>query len=152
MRLVVTGSRGLIGRHVVDYAKTQAGVEVVGVDQIGPGDWRANYHFADMTDLGQVYSALSGADAVIHLAAIRDHGLVPEPKLFLDNVTTAYHVLEAARRLGIKRVVLSSSVQVSRTVLMHHDTRYRYLPLDEAHEVDPQNLSLIHISEPTRPY
>ena len=139
MKLVVTGSRGLIGRHVVDYAKTQAGVEVIGVDQVYPGDWRANYRFADMTDLGQVYSALAGADAVIHLAAIRDHGLVPEPKLFLDNVTTAYHVLEAARRLGIKRVVLSSSVQVSRTVLMHHDTRYRYLPLDEAHEVDPQN-------------
>jgi len=88
MRLVVTGSRGLIGRHVVDYAKTQAGVEVIGVDQVYPGDWRANYRFADMTDLGQVYSALAGADAVIHLAAIRDHGLVPEPKLFLDNVTT----------------------------------------------------------------
>ena len=31
MKLVVTGSKGLIGRHTVEYAQTQAGVEVFGV-------------------------------------------------------------------------------------------------------------------------
>lgn len=139
MKLVITGSKGLIGRHTADYARTQPGVEVFGVDLAGPGDWRANYAAADMTDAASAYTVLAGADAVIHLAAIRDHAIVPEPKLFLDNVASAYHVLEAARHLRLKRVVLASSVQVSRTVRMHHDTRYQYLPLDEAHPVDPQN-------------
>ncbi len=139
MKLVITGSKGIIGRHTVDYARTQPGIDVYGVDQVGVGDWRSNYSMADMTDAAQVYSALAGADAVIHLAAIRDHGYVEEPRLFMSNVASAYYVLEAARNMGIKRVVLASSVQVSRTVLMQHDTRYQYLPLDEAHPVDPQN-------------
>ncbi len=34
MNLVVTGSKGLIGRHTVEYDKTQPGVDVYGVDHI----------------------------------------------------------------------------------------------------------------------
>jgi len=143
MNVVITGSRGLIGRYTVDHARAalrdQAGAQIISVDQGGVGDWTANYRVADLTDAGQTFTALSGADAVIHLAAIKDHGLVGEPKLFLDNTAMTYHVLEAARHLRIPRVVLASSVQVSRTVRMLRDTRYRYLPLDEAHPVDPQN-------------
>lgn len=139
MKLVVTGSKGLIGRHTVEYAKTQSGVEVFGVDHIGVGSWRDHYRLADLTDLGQTYSALAGADAVVHLAAIPDHSLVEEPKLFMSNIASTYNVFEAARNLGIKRVVWASTIQVNRTVLMQHDTRYQYLPIDEAHPVDPQN-------------
>jgi nucleoside-diphosphate-sugar epimerase len=139
MKIVVTGSKGLIGRHTVEYAKAQPNVEVFGVDHVGVGSWKDNYRLADMTDLGQAYSALAGADAVVHLAAIPDHGMVEEPKLFMSNIASTYNVFEAARNLGIKRVVWASTIQVNRTVLMHHDTRYRYLPIDEAHPVDPQN-------------
>ncbi|MCW1970103.1 MAG: NAD(P)-dependent oxidoreductase [Anaerolineae bacterium] len=139
MKIVVTGSKGLIGRHTVEYAKTQDGFEVFGVDHIGVGSWPNHYRLADLTDLGQTYSALAGADAVVHLAAIPDHGLVEEPKLFMSNIASTYNVFEAARNLGIKRVVWASTIQVNRTVLMQHDTRYQYLPIDEAHPVDPQN-------------
>ena len=139
MKLVVTGSKGLIGRHTVEYANTQPGVAVFGVDHVGVGSWSNHYRMADLTDLGQTYSALAGADAVVHLAAIPDHGMVEEPKLFMSNIASTYNVFEAARNLGIKRVVWASSIQVNRTVLMQHDTRYQYLPIDEAHPVDPQN-------------
>ncbi len=139
MNLVVTGSKGLIGRHTVEYAKTQPGVDVYGVDHIGVGSGPDQYRMADLTDLGQTYSALAGADAVVHLAAIPDHDLVEEPKLFMSNIASTYNVFEAARNLGIKRVVWASSIQVNRTVVMQHDTRYQYLPVDEAHPVDPQN-------------
>ena len=139
MNLVVTGSKGLIGRHTVEYAKTQPGIDVFGVDHIGVGSGPDQYRMADLTDLGQTYSALAGADAVVHLAAIPDHDLVEEPKLFMSNIASTYNVFEAARNLGIKRVVWASSIQVNRTVVMQHDTRYQYLPVDEAHPVDPQN-------------
>ena len=139
MNLVVTGSKGLIGRHTVEYAKTQPGADVYGVDHIGVGSGPDQYRMADLTDLGQTYSALAGADAVVHLAAIPDHDLVEEPKLFMSNIASTYNVFEAARNLGIKRVVWASSIQVNRTVVMQHDTRYQYLPVDEAHPVDPQN-------------
>lgn len=139
MKLVVTGSKGLIGRHTVEYAQTQAGVEVFGVDHIGVGSGPNRYRLADLTDLGQTYSALAGADAVVHLAAIPDHDLFEEPKLFMSNIASTYNVFEVARNLGIKRVVWASSIQVNRTVVMQHETRYHYLPIDEAHPVDPQN-------------
>ena len=75
-----------------------------GVDHIGVGSGPDRYRLADLTDLGQTYSALAGADAVVHLAAIPDHDLVEEPKLFMSNIASTYNVFEAARNLGIKRV------------------------------------------------
>ena len=139
MKIVVTGSKGLIGRHTVDYARTQEGVEVLGVDNVGLGSPYENYLSADLTDYGETVSALGGADAVIHLAAIRDHGMVPNARAFAVNVNSAYNVLEAAVQLGIRRVVLASSIQASRTVWMRNDTRYAYLPIDEDLPLDPQN-------------
>ena len=67
-RIVVTGSKGLVGSHTFDYAKAQ-GADVLGVDIVGRGNL-TDYISADLTDLGQVFDVLHGADAVIHLAAI----------------------------------------------------------------------------------
>jgi nucleoside-diphosphate-sugar epimerase len=139
MKLVITGSKGLIGSHTVDYARAQAGVEVRGVDNVGLGSIYENYLSADLADYGQTVGALAGADAVIHLAAIRDHGMVPNARAFAINVNSAYNVLEAAVQLGIKRVVLASSIQASRTVLRRNETHYAYLPIDEDLPLDPQN-------------
>ena len=138
MKLVITGSKGLIGGVVMDYASKQPGVDAFGVDAIGLGSPVARYLRADLADYGQTVAALGGADAVIHLAAYRDHGLAPPAQLFGVNVNSTFNVLQAAVQLGIKRVVLASTIQVARTVHMQNDTRYRYLPLDEAHEIDPQ--------------
>ena len=139
MKLIITGSKGLIGSHTLDYAKTQEGVEVLGVDTLGLGSPYENYLSADLADYGETVAALGGADAVVHLAAIRDHGMVPNARAFAVNVNSAYNVLEAAVQLGIKRVVLASSIQASRTVRMRNDTRYAYLPIDEDLPLDPQN-------------
>ena len=139
MKLVVTGSKGLIGSYTLDYAKAQTGIDVLGVDNLGLGSPYENYLSADLSDYGETVAALGGADAVIHLAAIRDHGMVPNARAFAINVNSAYNVLEAATQLGIKRVVLASSIQASRTVIMRNDTRYSYLPIDEDLPLDPQN-------------
>ncbi len=138
MKLVITGSKGLIGGFTSEYASKQPGVEVFGVDTVGLGSRVERYIRADLADYGQTVAALDGAAAVIHLAAHRDSGLVPPAQLFAANVNSTFNVLQAAVQLGIKRVVLASTIQVARTVYMQNNTRYRYLPLDEAHEIDPQ--------------
>ena len=89
----------------------------------------------DLTDYGQVVDALGGvrgeqpaADAVVHLAAIPAPGLHSDVATFRNNMLTTFHVLHAATRLGISKVVMASS----ETVLgLPFDTPPPYVPVDE---------------------
>ena len=54
---------------------------------------------ADLTDLGQTYDVLDGADAVIHMAAIAAQRVFPSSQTFFNNVRMTWNVLEAAARL-----------------------------------------------------
>ena len=68
------------------------------------------------TDAPAVSRAAEGVDALIHLAATPDDDDFLT-KLLPNNILGAYHVLEAARLAGVRRVVLASSgvaVEVSR--------------------------------------
>ncbi|WP_411543825.1 NAD-dependent epimerase/dehydratase family protein [Kitasatospora sp. DSM 101779] len=65
----------------------------------------------DLRDAAAVESALTGADRVLHLAGVPDEA--PLADLLDANVLGTHHVLEAARRLGIARVVLASSNRVT---------------------------------------
>ena len=138
MRLIITGSKGLLGGYVFDHAARQ-GADVLGVDIAGRGLDYDRYLAADLADLGQVYDVLHGADAVIHLAAINDQKAFTDVRTFMANVGSTYNVLYAASRLGVRRVVLASSIQVNHTSRPHTPIRYRYLPIDEDHPVDPQD-------------
>lgn len=65
----------------------------------------------DLTDLPALERAAAGCAAIVHLGAF------PNPADFLSvilpsNIIGTYNVLEAARRVGVKRVVLASSIQV----------------------------------------
>jgi dTDP-4-dehydrorhamnose reductase len=90
MKIVITGCKGRIGGTVLEYVRSQ-GVDVLGVDAVGIGNF-VDYIHADMTDLAQVYDVLHGADAVIHLAAIRDPRLFTAQKTFMTNVGSTYNV------------------------------------------------------------
>jgi uronate dehydrogenase len=65
----------------------------------------------DLRDADGVAAALKGADRVLHLGGIPDEA--PLPELLETNVLGTHHVLEAARRAGIDRVVLASSNRVT---------------------------------------
>ncbi len=140
MRVVVTGGAGRLGRHVIAELQRH-GHEVICVDKRLPdgplGGVRA--HIADLTDLGQVYGVLRGADAVIHLGAIPSAGTYPNEVVFANNVLSHYHVLEAAAALGIRRLVTASTVQVLAQVGAVRPIFPHYVPVDEEHPVYPQN-------------
>ena len=154
LRLVVTGSKGLVGSYVADYAEQQ-GAEVMGVDMVGPSigpkhhsgdavsrDSRAMlrpYRTADLTDEGQVYEVLQGADAVIHMAAINAQRVFPAARTFMTNLGSTFNVFLACAQLGIRRVVAASTIQVNHSCTPRTPIRYNYLPFDEDHPVDPQD-------------
>ncbi len=137
MKIVVTGSRGKVGAAVVGYARAQ-GADVLGVDIVAAGDGHG-YMRADLTDLGQLYDILRGADAVIHLAAVPRAGQFTAARTLLQNVSSAYNVFLAAHHLGIRRVVAASSIQVMHRAGHHIRARFHYFPLDEAHPPDPKD-------------
>ena len=108
-RVLVTGSAGAIG-NAVCVALQERGHIVRGADR------RPTQHVADVVqgDLAEketVYQAVEGMDTVIHLAAYVNNGDLVET-LLRPNVISPFYVCEAARELGVKRLVLASSVQV----------------------------------------
>ncbi len=137
MKIVITGSKGRLGSVVVEYAKAQ-GADALGVDTVGMGNF-TNYITADLTDLGQVYDVLHGADAVIHLAAIPHARLFTSAHTLANNFSAGYNVFLAAHHLGIKRVVAASSIQVMHRAGYHARARFQYFPLDEFHPPDPKD-------------
>jgi UDP-glucose 4-epimerase len=141
MRIAVTGANGKLGRVTVEWLR-DAGHEVTSLDVAGAD--RETYTRVDVTDYGQVIDAFAGIndrhagiDAIVHLAAIPAPGLWTDAATFHNNVVGAFNVFQAARRLGIRRVVFASS----ETVLgLPFDVPPPYIPLDEDYDTRPESV------------
>jgi UDP-glucose 4-epimerase len=132
MQIIVTGGNGKLGSAVVTHLK-QIGHDVLVLDRAAQ---RADgYIPVDLTNGGQVLDVVLGledhdfhAEAIVHLAAIPAPGIAPDLATFENNILSSYHVLQAARRAGIKRIVAASS----ETVLgLPFDEAPPYIPVDE---------------------
>jgi nucleoside-diphosphate-sugar epimerase len=134
MRIVVTGGSGKAGRAVV-AALRDRGDEVLNVDTRHDGSAHGLTLVADLTDPGQTYDALAGAEALVHLAAIPAPGLRPETETFRTNTMSTYHVFAAATLHRMRRVVWASS----ETVLgLPFDQPPEFAPIDESHPLRPE--------------
>lgn len=150
MRIAVTGGTGKLGTVTVDHLRG-TGHEVVVLDQAGAD--RLAYTRLDITDFGQVVDAFAGIndrhggiDAVVHLAAIPGTGLSTDVATFHNNVIGTFNVFQAARRLGIGRLVFASS----ETVLgLPFDLAPPYVPLDEEYCTRPESVYALgkHLEE-----
>ncbi|TYL54097.1 NAD-dependent epimerase/dehydratase family protein [Agromyces mariniharenae] len=149
MRIAVTGGSGKLGRTVVRTLRDE-GHEVVNLDQQGD---RESVTRVDLTDYGQVIDAIAGVDdrhagvdAIVHLAAIPAPGIVSDVATFHNNMLSTFNVFQAARRLGITRIVYASS----ETVLgLPFDVPPPYIPVDEEYAARPESTySLVkHLEE-----
>jgi len=150
MRIAVTGASGKLGTQVA-RSLTEAGHQVLRLDEVGAraGDFTQ----IDLTDYGQVVDALSGVDdrisgfdAVVHLAALPSGGLAPDSATFHNNMNATFNVFQAARRVGIRRIVYASS----ETLLgLPFETPPPYVPVDEEYDSRPETMySLVkHLEE-----
>jgi nucleoside-diphosphate-sugar epimerase len=135
---VVTGGGGRLGGAVAGLLRRE-GMDVLAVDRRFPDGTPGPKLLADLNDLGQVYGALAGAQAVVHLGAVPSPGGRPPETVFGNNAMGQFHVFEAAARLGIRRVVSASSYAAYGLSFPEHPFVPDYLPLDEDHPLRPQD-------------
>ncbi len=136
MKILVTGGSGRIGRYVVKELGS-AGHDVTSVDIVAPEGGLSRSLRVDLTDAGEVYQALAaaGAEAVIHMGAWANAGIVSDARTYGDNVRGTFNLFQACADLGIQRVVSASSAQVYGFA----KAPPVYVPVDEDHPLRPAN-------------
>lgn len=124
--IVVVGGCGFIGSHLVDRLVSE-GANVKVLDNFSCCDqanrnMKAHYIECDIREFDEVFYGLKGSEIVFNTSAIaRTPWCIDDPILCYEvNVMGALNVLEASRRVGVKRVVQSSS-----NVVYAFDTPYR---------------------------
>lgn len=120
-RILVTGSAGRLGRAAVRELVSR-GHLVRGFDlRPTPNLESDQYTIGALHDFNALRQLTQSADTIIHLAATPDDAQFPRgstdqdnfiAQLVPNNIIGAYHVLEAARVSGVKRLILASSGQV----------------------------------------
>lgn len=141
--IFVTGAEGFIGSHLVTYLlekgyKVNALVLYNSFNQIG---WlkemvahkNLNLISGDIRDPFLMQGAIEGSDAVIHLAALISipHSYEAPSSYVHTNVAGTLNILEAARKLGKRKVLTISSSEVYGSA--------QYTPIDEAHPLVAQS-------------
>jgi len=144
-KVLVTGADGFIGSHLVEHLVEQ-GADVrafVYYNSFNSWGWldeaddrikRSLDVFAgDIRDPHGVRTAMQGCDVVMHLAALI---AIPysyhSPDTYIDtNIKGTLNVVQAARELGVERVVHTSTSEVYGTA--------RFVPITEEHPLQGQS-------------
>jgi len=137
-KVVITGTAGLLGPAVAEHF-VEAGYNVLSVDIKRPANAVASHRIADLTNLGECYGILNGADALVHLAAIPNAITTTSEVTFRNNVISTYNLLEAANALGIKKAVIASSESAYGLVFSKERLVPQYVPIDEEHPCTPED-------------
>lgn len=152
--IIVTGGSGKVGRACVKDLMDH-GYKVLSLDTARPAGISNPpkptdpvFSLVDITDFGQVMTALTGIDdrwegekieAIVHLGAIAAPGQAADGVIFDTNMKSTHNIFEAARRLGIRNIVWASSETV-------YGIPYKkgpaYVPVDEEIEAPDTSYSL----------
>jgi dTDP-glucose 4,6-dehydratase len=145
MKVLVTGSDGFIGSHLTE-ALVRAGHEVRAFtfyNSFNSWGWldycdedvkgRFEVFQGDIRDPNGVRTAMRGCEAVLHLAALI---AIPfsyhSPDTYVDtNIKGTLNVLQAARDLGVNRVIHTSTSEVYGTA--------QFVPITEQHPLQGQS-------------
>ncbi|MHB8255059.1 MAG: SDR family NAD(P)-dependent oxidoreductase [Acidiferrobacter sp.] len=121
MKVLITGGAGFIGSHLADRLVTD-GHHVVVLDNLTTGKTenlraaaaQARFIRGDVRDQETVHRALSGMDAVVHLAAVASVQASMDDPLatHATNLGGTLHCLNAAADLGVSRVLYASSAAI----------------------------------------
>ena len=152
-RILFTGGSGKAGKHVIPYLLNQ-GHRVMNVDRVHLDYPGVDNLIADITDSGQMFNAMTSYagldelergdgvpkfDAVVHFAAVPRILLTPDNETFRVNTIGTYNVIEAAVKLGIKKIIIASSETTYGICFSDGKTDPHLLPLEEDYDVDPMD-------------
>ena len=142
-KLFITGATGFIGSHLCEMS-VKKGFKVVGFDRYNSDNdygWLKNSKYlsdidlilGDIRDYDSVYKSMKGCDKVFHLAALIGipYSYVSPLAYLKTNVEGTYNVLEAAKNLNVKNIIITSTSEVYGSA--------KYLPIDEEHPLNAQS-------------
>jgi len=110
---LVTGSTGFVGSNLV-LALNRRGIAVRALQRkTSPQDAISGLEYepviGDLLDVDSLAAAVEGVDWVFHVAAVSDWRHTPAEVVYRVNVDGARNMMEAAKRAGVQRFVLTSS-------------------------------------------
>ena len=150
-RIVVTGGSGKAGQYIISEL-LDAGHTILNLDLMPLAHPAVHTLKTDLTDSGQVFNALSGQwvlrepfpeglpprpEAVIHLAGYARNMMVPDNETFRSNTQSTYNIVEAACKLGIRKIIIASSITVYGISFAQGDKDYPSFPVEEDQDVCP---------------
>ncbi len=117
MRVLITGAAGMIGRHLAASLEKDHDLRLGDIVLPAQGREDDRWNQLDVTCPAQVREAVSGMEAVIHLAIASGHEGDFEDDAFNQlrfdvNVRGTCNVLRAAAEAGVSRFVHTSSLTV----------------------------------------
>lgn len=144
-KVLVTGAGGFIASHLLEKL-VEMGAEVkaftrynsrndYGLIEILPDDVKKKIWVipGDLRDYDAVYEAMRGCEIVFHLAALIaiPYSYVHPGEVIETNVIGTFNVLNAARRLKVKKIVHTSTSEVYGTAIK--------VPISEDHPLQGQS-------------
>ncbi len=150
-KIFVTGGSGKAGKNLIPYL-LEKGYSVVNADLVPLLMDGVDNINLDVTDSGQLFNALSGYanipelksgegpenyKAVVHLAAIPRILIKPDNETFRINTLGTYNVIEAATKLGIKKIIFASSETTYGFCFAKGNPIPKWLPIEEDYETSP---------------
>lgn len=150
MKVVVTGAAGRVGRAVLADLKAAGDYSVIAVDRVLPPSGLAKQALlSDLSDSGNVYGALAGADAVIHLGAYPSTAHHPGEEVFVNNSAASANIAAACIAFGIKSVVYASSITTYGLEYQARNNGFTALPMDENVSTRPDDFYALskHVGE-----
>ncbi len=153
MRIFFTGGSGKAGRHAIAHL-VERGYTVTNADLAPPNMPGVADLRVDLTDAGHVFNALHAFargeeqeagtgtpryDAIVHFAAVPSLMLRPDNETYQVNVSSTYNILDAAAKLGIRKVIFASSETTYGICFYDGVKKPAYIPIDEEHPTVPQD-------------
>ncbi|GAB2680657.1 NAD-dependent 4,6-dehydratase LegB [Flavihumibacter cheonanensis] len=144
-KVLVTGSDGFIGSHLVEELVKEGAIVRAFVYYNSFNSWgwldslpkelleRIEIFSGDIRDTNGVRTAMQGMEVVMHLAALI---AIPfsyhSPESYIDtNVKGTLNVVQAAKDLGVERILVTSTSEVYGTA--------QFVPITESHAKQPQS-------------
>lgn len=153
MRVLFTGGTGKAGRHALPYLH-ERGYQLLNFDLQPFPHPSIPTLIGDITDGAEVFNAMAShfdfgglragqapgpVDAVVHFAAVPRILINPDNETFRVNVMGTYNVVEAAMKLGIRKVVIASSETTYGVCFAEGDKDFHAFPLEEDYDTDPMD-------------
>ncbi|MDB5044763.1 MAG: TDP-glucose-4,6-dehydratase, partial [Deinococcus sp.] len=112
-RILITGAAGEVGSvlrtQLRDFlTDSQTVLRLTDARDPGPEQAGEEVRVADLTDFAAIQAVMQDVDAVVHLGGIPNEDRYR--RIRDVNIDGTYHVLEAARQAGVRRVAFASSI------------------------------------------